>query len=165
MSLLEVVGITSTGLTFSIAFCLLAAEKENNFLWALDRLKGLFVRVDSYLRVVVCDRDIALMNTIRIVFPETYNLLCQFHIDKNVKAKCKMLVHPREAWDQVMQAWGSVVDCDIVEAFQDRVNAFQVGCSPWPIFVDYVMGTWLHPHKEIFLKAWIDKVALRKHNK
>ena len=31
MPLLEVVGITSTGLTFSVAFCLLAAEKENNF--------------------------------------------------------------------------------------------------------------------------------------
>jgi len=97
MPLLEVVGITSTGLTFSVAFCLLAAEKENNFLWALDRLKGLFFRVDSYPRVVVCDRDIASMNAIRIVFPEAYNLLCRFHIDKNVKAKCKMLVHPREA--------------------------------------------------------------------
>jgi len=55
MLLLEVVGITSTGLTFSAAFCLLAAEKENNFFWALDRLKGLFVRVDSYPRVVVCN--------------------------------------------------------------------------------------------------------------
>ena len=31
MPLLEVVGITSTGLTFSVAFCLLAAEKEKQF--------------------------------------------------------------------------------------------------------------------------------------
>ncbi|XP_068466601.1 PKS-NRPS hybrid synthetase cheA-like [Phaseolus vulgaris] len=141
MSLLEAVGITSTGLTFSVAFCLLAAEKENNFFWALDRLKGLFLRVDSCPRVVVCDRDVALMNAIRMVFPEAYNLLCRFHIDKNVKAKCKMLVHPREAWDQVMEVWGSVVDCDIVEAFEDRVNALRVVYSPWPIFVDYVMDT------------------------
>ena len=104
MSLLEVVGITSTGLTFSVAFCLLVAEKENNFVWAIDRLKELFFIVDSYPRVVVFDRDIALMNAIRIVFLEAYNLLCRFHIDKNVKAKCKMLVLPREAWDRVMQA-------------------------------------------------------------
>jgi len=114
MSLLEVVGITSTGLTFFVAFCLLATGKENSFLWALDRLKWLFFRVDSYLRVVVCDRDIALMNAIKIVFLGAYNLLCRFLIDKNVKTKCKMLIHPRETWDQVMQAWGSVVDCDIV---------------------------------------------------
>jgi len=153
MSLLEVVGITSTGLTFSVAFCLLALEKENNFLWALDKLKGLFLRVDSYPRVVVCDRDASLMNAIRIVFPETYNLLYRFHNDKIVKAKCKMLVHPREEWDQVMQAWGSIVDCDIVEAFEDCVNALQVVCSSWPIFVDYVMVTWLRPHKEKFVKA------------
>jgi len=158
MHLLEVVGITSTYLTFSVAFCLLAAEKENIFLWALDRLKGLFFRIDSYPRVVVCDRDIALMNAVRIVFPEAYNLFCRFHIDKNVKAKYKMLVHPRESLDKVMQAWGFVVDCDIVEAFEDRVNALQVVYSPWPIFVDYVMDTWLCPHKENFVKAWTDKV-------
>jgi len=81
------------------------------------------------------------MNAIRMVFPETYNLLCRFHIDKNVKAKCKMLVHPREAWYQVMEVCGFVVDCDIVEVFEDRVNALQVVCSPWSIFVDYVMAT------------------------
>ncbi|XP_068466587.1 uncharacterized protein [Phaseolus vulgaris] len=109
-------------------------------------------------RVVVCDRDVTLMNAIRMVFPEAYNLLCRFHIDKTVKAKCKMLVHPREAWDQVMDVRGSVVDCDIVEAFEDRVNALRVVCSPWPIFVDYVMDTWLRPHKEKIVKAWIDKV-------
>ena len=31
MSLLEVVGIMSTDLTFFVAFCLLAAKKENSF--------------------------------------------------------------------------------------------------------------------------------------
>ena len=95
MSLLEVVGITSIGLTFFVAFCLLAAEKENNFVWAFDKLKWLYFRVDAYPRVVVCDKDIALINAIRIVFSEACNLLYQFHIDKNVKAKSKMLVHPR----------------------------------------------------------------------
>jgi len=45
------------------------------------------------------------MNAIRIVFPEANNLLYRFHIDKNVKEKCKILVHPREAWNQVMQPW------------------------------------------------------------
>jgi len=39
------------------------------------------------------------MNEINVVFPEVAHLLCNFHIDKNVKAKCKMIVHPKEAWD------------------------------------------------------------------
>jgi len=42
MPLLEVVGITSSGLTFSKAFCLLAAEKENNFCGPLIDLKSCF---------------------------------------------------------------------------------------------------------------------------
>jgi len=68
----------------------------NNFVWALERLKGLFLRVDTFPMIILSDRDIALMNAIVIVFPEACNLLCHFHIDKNVKVKCKMLVHPRE---------------------------------------------------------------------
>ena len=50
-----------------------------------------------YPKVIVSDRDLALMNSIRVIFPEACNLLCRFHINKNVKAKCKMLVHPRES--------------------------------------------------------------------
>jgi len=41
MPLFEVVGVTSTGLTFSVAFMLLASERHHNFVWALEKLKGL----------------------------------------------------------------------------------------------------------------------------
>jgi len=41
-----------------------------------------------------------------------------------------MLVHPRETWDKVMEAWGCIVDCDHVDAFEHRVHAFEVICSP-----------------------------------
>jgi len=58
-----------------------------------------------------------------------------------------------------MSAWRSIVDCDIVEAFEDRVNAFQAVYSPWPIFVDYEIRTWLRPHKEKFVKTWTNKVC------
>jgi len=91
-------------LKFSGAFFLLQAKCENNFVWALDRLKGLFMRVDAYPKLIVSERDLALMNAIAIVFPEIANVLRHFHIDKNVKTKCKMIVHLREAWDQVMEA-------------------------------------------------------------
>ena len=55
-----------------------------------DRLKGLFVRGDVYPKIIVNDRNIALMSAIAIVFPKACNILCQFHIDKNVKTKCKI---------------------------------------------------------------------------
>ena len=69
LPLLEVVGVTSTGLTFSAAFVLMATERQNNFIWALQRLRGLFFRQDVFPTVIVSDRDLAMMNAIEVVFP------------------------------------------------------------------------------------------------
>jgi len=64
------------------------------FVWALERLKGLITKVNAYTKVIVSDKDIALMNVIGVVFTEAPNVLYRFHIDKNVKAKHKIIVHP-----------------------------------------------------------------------
>ncbi|RYA55955.1 hypothetical protein DD596_25605 [Enterobacter cloacae complex sp. 4DZ3-28B] len=45
------------------------------------------------------------MNAVKTVFSDATNLLCRFHIDKNVKAKCKTLVSQKNAWDYVMEVW------------------------------------------------------------
>jgi len=50
------------------------------------------MRSDAILQVIISDRDSTWMNVVKIVFPESTNLLCRFHIDKNVKVKCKMYV-------------------------------------------------------------------------
>ena len=76
LPLLEIVGVTSIRLTFSVAFVLLSTERENNFIWTLQRLKELFFRGDVYPQVIVNDRDLALMNAISVVFPEATNILC-----------------------------------------------------------------------------------------
>ena len=69
MFLVEVIGITQTGLTFSTAFVLLAFKRENNFVSALERLKWLYFRVNTYPKVMISDKDIARMNAINVVFP------------------------------------------------------------------------------------------------
>lgn len=74
-------------LTFFIAFVLLGSERENNFICALERIRELFFRSDVFPQVIVSDRDHALINAISIVFPEACNILCWFHINKNVKTK------------------------------------------------------------------------------
>ena len=50
------------------------------------------MRVDALPGVIVNDRDLSLMNAVKIVFPDAINLLYRFQIDKNVKAKCKSLI-------------------------------------------------------------------------
>ncbi|KAL5148366.1 hypothetical protein HKD37_13G035414 [Glycine soja] len=97
LSLLDFVGVTPTGMTFSAGF--------------------------AYLE----DRDLALMN---VVFPECTNLLCRFHIDKNVKEKCKSLIGQKNVWDYVMDSWDNLVDCPSEQEFTEHLQSFQVACSP-----------------------------------
>ncbi|KAH1220655.1 Protein FAR1-RELATED SEQUENCE 6 [Glycine max] len=158
LPLLDFVGVTPTAMTFSAGFAYLEAERVNNIVWALERFRGLFLRHDRLPLVIVTDRDLALMNAVKTVFPESTNLLCRFHIDKNVKAKCKSLIGEKNAWDYVMDNWGTLVDCPSEYEFHESYQKFQVACSPWPMFVDYVNDTWIIPHKEKFITAWTNKV-------
>ncbi|KAG5567257.1 hypothetical protein RHGRI_002722 [Rhododendron griersonianum] len=75
--LLQIVGITCTELTFNVAFAFIECEKEENYTWVLEKLKGM-MDADALPVVIVTDRELALMNAIRSVFPHATNLLCRF---------------------------------------------------------------------------------------
>ena len=42
LPLLDIVGVTPTGMTFSAGFAYLEGERVNNLVWALERFQGLF---------------------------------------------------------------------------------------------------------------------------
>ncbi|KAH1199407.1 Protein FAR1-RELATED SEQUENCE 5 [Glycine max] len=158
LPLLDFVGVTPTGMTFSVGFAYLEGERVNNLVWALEWFQSLFLRNGRLPVVIVTDRDLALMNALKIVFLECTNLLFRFHIDKNVKAKCKSLIGQKNVWEYVMDSWGTLVDCPSEQQLPEHLQRFQVACSLWPMFVDYVCETWIVPHKEKFIKAWTNKV-------
>ena len=97
--------------------------------------------------------NLALLNVVKSVFSDATNLLCWFHIGKNVKAKCKTLVGQKNAWDYVMEAWGSLVDCPCESYFDEYLKNFEMACSLWPMFADYVCQTWVILHKEKIVKT------------
>ncbi|KAL5191108.1 Protein FAR1-RELATED SEQUENCE 6 [Glycine soja] len=103
--LLDFVGVTPTGMTFFVDFAYLEGERVNNVVWALEWFRGFFLRHDALPGVIVTDRDLTLMNAMKIVFHECTNLLCRFHIDKNVKAKCKSLIGQKNAWEVESAHW------------------------------------------------------------
>ena len=80
-------------------------------------------------------------SAVDIIFPTSFHLLCRFHIQKNVKAKIKMYVEPKSAWDFVMDYWGTVIDCPSVDDFEGCLTSFERTCCQWPIFVDYTKDT------------------------
>ena len=83
-------------MTFSIAFAYLDEKCINNVVCALELFRGIFLRCDAIPQVIVTDRDSALTNAVKTIFTETTNFLCQFHNDKNVKAKCKTFVDKKK---------------------------------------------------------------------
>lgn len=62
LSLLEIVDVTSTKLTFSVGFVYLEHERNEKFKWALEKLNKLFTYEKSLPKVMVRDRELALMN-------------------------------------------------------------------------------------------------------
>jgi len=50
------------------------------------------------------------------------------------------------------------VDCTFEQEFDECLSKFEIACSPWSMFIDYVKQTWLISHKERFVKARMNKV-------
>ncbi|KAL5194002.1 PKS-NRPS hybrid synthetase [Glycine soja] len=109
LPLLDFVGMTPAGMTFSAGFAYVEGERVNNLVWALQRFRGLFLNRDALPGVIVIDRDQALMNAVKDVFPECTNLLCIFHINKNFDECLKKFEVACAPWpifvDYVKETW------------------------------------------------------------
>ncbi|XP_045796056.1 uncharacterized protein LOC123890485 [Trifolium pratense] len=158
LPLLEIVGVTSTELTFTVAFAFLDSERIDNFTWALQKLRGLFLSDDSISKVIVTDKDPVLMNAVEFVFPSSHNLLCRFHMSINVRPKCKTLVSPKEKNLYVLAAWSDLINSHDKVEYVQRLQHFEEVCADYPIFLEYVKNIWLIPHKEKIVSAWTDRV-------
>ena len=112
--------MTPIEMTFSTTFVYLEEERINNVVWALERFRGIFLRRDAIPQVIVTDRGATFMNAMKIVFPESTNLLCWFHIDKNVKTKCKTLVgqkiHEIMSWKHGRVWWIVLLSKSLITA-------------------------------------------------
>ena len=63
MPLLHMVGVTSSGRSFSVGFCFLSGEKEEDYTWALRCFQVIGIRP----KIIVMDADIALKNALEQV--------------------------------------------------------------------------------------------------
>ncbi|CAG8531643.1 1520_t:CDS:2 [Racocetra persica] len=81
MPLLSIVGITSFNTTFYTCFMFMKSEEETDYNWALTNVLGLFDEIEKP-SIIVTDRELALMNTLRMIFPNSTNILCQGFLAK-----------------------------------------------------------------------------------
>jgi histone-lysine N-methyltransferase SETD2 len=153
LPLLEIVGVTSTNLTFSVALAYLEGELEDNYIWALSRLKT--VLEDGWVpNIIITDRELALMNAIERVFPTSKHMLCRWHINRNVLKKSKSSFDTKEKWDKFMVEWNMLVHSSTEDEYNARLSILETDSTCYPEVLAYVKSTWLNSYKERFVEAW-----------
>ena len=133
MPLLNIVGIACTYQTFNAGFAFLNSETEESFTWAL----GEFSKIVSP-KVVCTDRDLALMNSLVKVFPSCKNLLCIWHINKNIMANCKKKFEVAEGWKTFISDWNSMIYVTSMVSLNVLFQFQQVYSSSHPYVWQYV---------------------------
>ncbi|XP_076958902.1 uncharacterized protein LOC143634796 [Bidens hawaiensis] len=91
MPFVQIVGVTSTNKTFSIAFAFMQNEKIESYTWVLNCLK-LTLDKCMHPRVILTDRELALVNACKEVFPNATQLLCRWHISRNIFKNCRQSI-------------------------------------------------------------------------
>ena len=81
MSLLDIIGVSCFNTSFYFEFVFLERKDEYSYILALSVFKKTLENREP--SVIMSDRELALMNAIKMVFPNTTNLLCIWNIEKN----------------------------------------------------------------------------------
>jgi len=159
MPLLTIVGQTSIGTTFHVGFAFLESERPEDYAWVLKHLKdasGALGLPDP--DVIVTDRDLALMQAIEEVFPNTSALLCIWHVNKNVLKNCKASFTTEEEWMEFQAAWHQVLfahtEADCHAAWEAMLTQYSRTNKE---DLDYIYDTWL--------ADWSEKICKWKTNK
>jgi len=111
-------------MTFIVAYDYLNSERTDNFERALSKEKWLFAKDDVLPQVIVSDRDLSFMNASKIVFTSLTNLLCLFHITKNVNTKCKIHMDKAKAWKNVTYALELLLQSLDEESYNECLKSF-----------------------------------------
>jgi len=161
MPLLDMIGVDAAQRSFCIAFAFLSGEAEEDYLWALERLKALYEQCNTSLpSVILTDRCLAVMNAASALFPSAATLLCVWHANKAVLTRCQPAFQEAEAWKEFYSFWHSIINSPTQEAYAKRLAEMQGKYIPQYLDeVGYIKTTWLLPFKEKLVRAWVDQSA------
>ncbi|KAI7946885.1 hypothetical protein MJO29_011412 [Puccinia striiformis f. sp. tritici] len=150
MPLLHVVGVDSSNKTFTFAFCFLAREQEEDYQWALEQLKSSLA--PHIPDVILTDKEKALMNAIKTVFPTTRNLLCQWHMARNLETNCAQHFSSAD-YKTFTELWNFLVASYSEQQYKHNL-ANLANHSP-PKVMEYLTANWI-PIKNQFVQYLIN---------
>ena len=160
LPLLAVIGVTALNTTFYVAFGFMSSEFTEDDTWMLRQLKDLYIFLDIPLpTVIITDREKALIASLWIVFPGINNLLCIWHIQKNVFKHCKPQFVTEEDWTSFQQAFNNIIYSTTRQEYEEAWNSMQNTYNlTHPETVQYIMDEWLY-YKKKFVKFWTNQIT------
>jgi hypothetical protein len=162
MPLFEIVGVTSTYLTYSVGFAFITSKKEHNFTWALQMLLKLLGPNSDMHKVVVTDRDTDMMNAVKNVLPVVVqyfviSILAKMLDQESSPCKVKQNVvvvdgqkkivdeeKHNKLVDTIFDAWEKLGESPTQELYTGNLVEFQDACKDHPNFLHYVQETILN---------------------
>nr|KAJ0224070.1 hypothetical protein LSAT_V11C200072610 [Lactuca sativa] len=124
MSLLDIIGVSCFNTSFYFEFVFLERKDEYSYILALSVFKKTLENREP--SVIMSDRELSLMNAIKTVFPNTINLLCIWHIEKNVLANCKKHFTNTDEFDIFMSNWNNVAYSTTSTIFESTLGEFEL---------------------------------------
>lgn len=109
-------------------------------------------------KVIVPNRELALMNVIEKMFPNANYFLCRWHICRNVIANYKKLFIANDKEEKCIMSWNLLVLSSNKIESMDHFRTMQRDFTSFPVAMEYVIDTRLNNYKERFVSAWIDKI-------
>ncbi|MCO5580809.1 hypothetical protein L7F22_034680 [Adiantum nelumboides] len=85
-ALLTATGIDAMGALFPIAFGVVDAKNEDNWVWFLESVRNCMTSVNAI--TFVSDKQKGLLPAVELVFLGCENAYCMRHLDANLKKKC-----------------------------------------------------------------------------
>lgn len=128
--------------TLQVALEFLRAETSADYQWAIEVLKKMLVGARTPPVMVADSRELALVNAISSVFPETHLLLRRWHVNKNILKTCKRHFTTDETWQEFDTAWQQVLNSITDKTYEMNLRNLQHQSE---VFVLYCMETWLNP--------------------
>ncbi len=158
LPLLIITGVNALGGSFYMAFCFIAAEYFEDYLWALQQYRDMCVGLDipdPLLNITDC--ELALIKAHYEVFPNSEHMLCGWHINRNVVANCKPSFYTKEDWVEFYAHWFRVMDAVTVTIFEAEWKSLQeVYNRVDPNICAYLASVWII-YKTKFVLCYTNK--------
>ena len=96
------------------------SEKEEDFIWTLGKYLQI---MGTSPKVIVTDNDNALMNALSSCLPTSVNILCVWHVNKNVLANAKRIFQDQNEVEDAVQVWNELMSSNKTQIYNDKWKA------------------------------------------